>query len=392
MTSPVAARREADLDLEVHRPATLAETVSGDEWRALEQDGGASLFQSWCWLDPWCRIVAPVAREQPVLVLGRSRSGEVRLILPLSLTRRAGESVLGWLGQSHAGYSLPLIESRTRLDFGQGRIEDLVRWAAREAGAGVIHITNQPLMWDGDVNVHAMSPIQSSANDSYVLPFEHAFEAQYARLFSAKTRSKLRRKARRLADIGPLLIRDVKDPVERQRALGAFFRQKAAQLRGQGVPNVFEGLAIQSFYDALAAPRNGEAALQLMTLSVGDRIGAVVLSMRHAGTTYILNTSFAKDTDLADASPGQLLIHAHVRACHAAGMAAYDFGPGEAPYKSEWNAKPLALGASTRTVRVRGLALAAALRGATALKRGIKRSPRLWRAAKSARRIFARCD
>ena len=361
------------------------------DWQDFETGAVATLFQTWRWLDAWTRTAGRAHGEVPVIAIGRLPTGAIAMIWPLARSRRLGRPVLTWLGQSHLSYAMPLSAPALQDATTAAEFESVIGHVARIAGADAVYLTDQPVTWDGVNNAVARSGQYASPNDSFKLPLAADFDAQCKALFSSKTRSQLRRKTRRLSDLAPVSIADAGTLEQRLAWLDVFISQKRAQLAEQGAASVFDRPEIQAFYRDLADDQHGRrSALQITALTVGERVAALALAMRHGNRVYMLNTSIASDADLAESSPGKLLIHAHVEACHRAGATVYDFGPGEAAYKTDWHAQAVPLSALVRGVTIPGRAVALALGGALTAKRVIKRTPRLWRAAQAARKMAAR--
>jgi CelD/BcsL family acetyltransferase involved in cellulose biosynthesis len=365
-------------------------TTSAD-WTAFEREAVATLFQTSAWLSAWTRVAAAAHDETPVIAIGRRSDGRIGMILPLALTRRLGRPTLTWLGQSHLNYAMPLYAADVMARAQPSDMAALIRRIAADVGADAIFLTDQPLSWQGRSNPLAAAAGSGGINDSFSLALDADFDTQYKVLFSSKTRSQLRRKSRRLADIGAVEVGTAATTDERLHLLETFFAMKRGQLAEQGAANPFQVPAIQAFYRDLAThPSTDKAALEITSLAVSGRIAAIALAMRHGDTCYMLNTAFAADEDLRDASPGKLLIHDHVAASHRAGARTYDFGPGDAAYKADWHATTVPLATLTLGITTTGRLIAAALTATHRTKRAIKRSPRLWHAAQTLRRMLRR--
>lgn len=387
-----------DLRFEVRAigaPAAFAEQSGAtvEEWQALEARSTGTLFQTWRWLDAWSRTAAASFGEEPVTAVGRLPNGRAVAILPLARVRRFGRPVITWLGQPHSNYGQPLIDTAAAGMLRPEMLSDVAVDIARLVGADAVHLAGLPGADrpDRDRSAPARARTMATANDAFVLDLATDFSAQYAGLFSSRTRQQLRRKHRRLGELGPLAIRQARTVDDKLAFLDDFFAQKRAQLALQGVASIFDRPAIRAFYRELARPgASALPALDVTALRVGERTAAVVIAMTHRDRLYMLNTSISADADLSESSPGKLLIHAHVEASHRAGVRQYDLGPGSAAYKTDWRPRTLSLGDLVMPVSLPGRAVAAALATKVGAKRIIKRTPLLWQAAQTARRIAAR--
>lgn len=371
------------------RFAGLELTVAGclrglqGDWERLGASARFSPFQSWTWLDAWCAIAAPALGERPVIVIGRDDAGVARVILPLGVTRRLGLAALGWLGQSHANYAMGLIAPELAMRLEPAEARALLVRIARAVGADVVHLARQPATWDGIANPFVAFSATRDVNDSYVVALEPDFAAQEAHLFSARTRAGLRRKERKLAGMG-----EVQFVSGRERAptlIESFLAQKRDQLEDAGVASDFDRPAICDVYREMV--RSG--GVDIHALCVGGEAAATVVAATHQRRVYMLNTSIAAGR-VREASPGALLIRHHVAMAAAGAATHYDFGPGEAAYKRDWEPVVVALKTTAFAVTARGAALAAVLGAVRAAKRTVKRTPVLWSLAKRVRRLNAR--
>jgi CelD/BcsL family acetyltransferase involved in cellulose biosynthesis len=354
----------------VHRVSSL-ESLAAD-WNRLEAGGGTTVFQSYAYIRTWVALAAAGQGETPVYFVG-SRDGVVRFILPMAIARRAGVSVLGWLGQAHANYGMPVAEPGTFAAAG-GDVDDLLRLVARLAGAAVVHLDRQPEEWRGLANPFAIGAgSQASANDTFVLELGDDYPALHGSLFSSRTLSTLKRKQRKMAEVGPVAFNQPADVGRRRDIFDWFCVEKREQLARTGRGSAFDDPEIQSLYKAMAAD---EAGFQADELKVGDDRVAVGLTAYHAGVATLINTAHVGGT-YARFSPGTLLMHHMVETAHAKGARTYDFGPGELPYKLEWSPKVIGLRSTTIVLSWASLPLAALLRGKTWAKRVVKRNPRL---------------
>jgi CelD/BcsL family acetyltransferase involved in cellulose biosynthesis len=352
----------------VHRATSLPSLAA--DWQRLETCGGTTVFQSYAYVSSWLELAAAGHGETPVFFVG-SRDGAVRFILPMSIVRRAGVPVLGWLGQAHANYGMPVAEPGT---FAAGDVDDLIRLAGRLAGAAVVHLDRQPEDWQGIANPFATGAgSQGTANDTFVLELGEDYPALHARLFSSRTLSGLKRKQRKMAEVGPVAFNQPADAARRRDIFDWFCVEKHGQMARTGRGSVFDDPEIQSLYKAMAAD---EAGFQADELVVGEERVAVGLTAYHAGVATLINSAHVGGT-YARFSPGTLLMHHMVATAHAKGARTYDFGPGELPYKLEWSPRVVGLRSTTLALSAAGLPLAALFRAQTWAKRVVKRNPRL---------------
>lgn len=354
----------------LHRAASLP-SLEGD-WRRLETCGGTTLFQSYAYVGAWVAHAAAGHGETPVFFTG-SRDGAVCFILPMAITRRAGVKVLGWLGQAHANYGMPVAAPGTFAE-AAGDVGALVRQVAALAGAAVVHLDRQPEEWAGAANPFATGPgSRRGANDTFVLRLGEDYTALHGRLFSSRTMSGLKRKQRKMEELGGVSFNEPAEPSRRHAIFDWFCTEKREQLARTGRASPFDDPQIQALYKTMA---EDEATFQTDELVVGDERVAVGLTAYHAGVACLINTAHVGGA-FARFSPGTLLMHHMVAAAHAKGARTYDFGPGELPYKLEWDPQIIGLRSTTLATRWTGLPLAALLRTLGWAKCRVKRDPRL---------------
>ncbi len=343
------------------------------EWRALETLETASMFQGRDYTAAWLRTSAAACGEEPVFVTARLHDA-LAFILPMALTRRAGVRVLTWLGQSHSNYGMGVfhpeaLAASARDDWD---IDQLVCDLARRLGADLVHLDHQPAQWKGQANpfIASMRSLRT-ANDTFVVPLDEDFAAHYKRLFSSRTLSGLKRKQRKLEDMGKVSFARPQDEARSSDVLGWFFAQKKLQLEQSGRTSPFDAPHIQALYLGLARSTDTFDIDELMVDTTRVAMGMTA----HAGrTAYLLNTVH-QGAEFARCSPGALLLHRMVAQAHAAGARTYDFGPGELPYKLEWEPEVVPLFSSTHLIHPRAILVYAAYVFGGLAKAKIKRSP-----------------
>lgn len=346
-----------------------------EAWAALETYETAAMFQGRAFLSCWAHVAAERSGETLIYVAGH-RGEAPAFVLPLALTRTLGARVLTWAGQSHANYGMGLFHPDLIADFASGArdIDALIMAVAREAGADIVHLQNQPMTWAGRPNPFAGSVrAMLSANDTFVLPLDDDFQKQYKRLFSGRTLSSLKRKQRKLEDFGKPAFERPQDSARRMQMLDWFFATKTAQLAASGRESPFSHVEVQDLYRDMA---RDSGRFDIDTLNVDETHVAMGLSLREGKTAYLLN-SVHQGAAYARSSPGALLLHRMVASAHAAGARVYDFGPGELPYKLEWEPQVTPLVFTTHLVNPVHVLAYAVLVFKTLAKAKVKRDPKL---------------
>lgn len=375
------AMQWAGLDIEIGVSPAAIEA----EWQALELSGTASVFQSYKLALLWIAHAAAARGEEPLIVTGREGAA-LRMVLPLAIVRAGGVAVLQWLAQSHANYGMGLLAPNLIDRLEVGDCDELMTRIARVVGAHVVHLDRQPARWADRSNPFAASPCaRLTANDTYIVRLEGDYAAQYKRLFPKRTLQPIKRRQRRLEDMGALSFAPPQDRESRRKAFAWFVARKRDQLAETSGQNPFDEPGITPFYEALLE-EGGQ--FEIEQLLVGTQRAALGMTLYDRDMATGINTAHADQ--FSRGSPGTLLQHHIIAKVHARGARAYDLGPGYLPYKMDWAPQVIPLLATTHAVAVVGLPMQIRLVAATLLKSYVKRSPRLTGFVRSLRRTLQR--
>jgi len=321
---------------EIADPARLDEL--GGAWRELwRRDPHATPFQHPAWLLPWWRhlgegelralalwnrgtlagLLLLYRRDEPGGARWRFVGVATSDYLGGVFDPRRGEApreALAWIGDS-----LPRGETCecAQLPAGTG----LAR-AAAPSGLAEIRRAGEP------THVIALDPIAAGAPEAPL---------------TAKLRHNLGTARRRAERAGPLRLRssqcggasDLFEHLVRLHAVAWARRGDAGVLRDPRV---------------LAAHREGltmlhhDGAAALYALEVGERLVAVVYTLRDAGTTrppHVYSYLGGFDPEAAGWSPGALILREVIRDAAAGGAARFDFLRGGETYKARFGARPV---------------------------------------------------
>jgi CelD/BcsL family acetyltransferase involved in cellulose biosynthesis len=150
----------------------------------------------------------------------------------------------------------------------------------------------------------------------------------------AKFRANLRRRARRLQELGAVAVRRAEAPGEVDAALADFLALEASGWKGQGGTAIALDHALVGFYARVARDAAARGALAIRSLTLDGRPVAVHLGMVHRGAYLLPKTAY--DEALAHVSPGQLLQREVLAECEARGLARFDFLGPDMPWKRDW--------------------------------------------------------
>ena len=172
--------------------------------------------------------------------------------------------------------------------------------------------------------------------------------------------------------------------------LAAYFAQKAQQFAAKGISDDFADPMTQDWLLQLAgAPKTADTEpLRLFGLKLDDRYVAIWGAGRHGPSVSGMITSFDTEGEIARTSPGELLLEWVIGRLCAEGHHLFDFGVGEAHYKTLWSDTTIPLFDSYLHVSKTGAAITMLLRSKQSAKRMIKQSPRLMALMARARRLL----
>ena len=369
------------LDSAIIRDPAVAEPI----WRDLMSRSPAFIYQSPDFLLPWLEIYGRATGIEPLFILLRDLSGPV-LMMPLGVRRFGPCTIAECLGGKHANFNLPVFDP-PRLGGDAPAICAAFVSATRQSGIDLLVLANQPQSWRGVANPLRFERSLPSPSFGYALALEPDADLLIQRVLSKERRRKLRQKLKWLGDLGTVVFEEALDPVAQQVMLNTYFQQKSERFDAQGVTDPFADPAIRRWLGALAAFPSGQA-LRLFGLKLDQTYVAIWGVGQHDGVVSGMITSFAGSEALQRCSPGDLLLEWMLRRLCAEGVSQFDFGVGEAQYKSIWSDETIPLFDTHLGLTAKGAALSTLLQAKTRLKRAIKQSPRLMTNLKKVRQFW----
>ncbi len=301
------------------------------EWDALLARGPVDLpFLRHAFLEAWLDAFAPPGAKLLVLV-ARDASGAAAGFAPL-LAERRGAVV--WL-------RAPANDHSCRVEWVLGpdasgavaslwtHLRDELRWDA---------LVLRDLPRDGPTS-SLLEPLARAdghltgrweSQRSPYLPLDPPVEER----LSSKFKANLRRRRRRLEELGPVALRREDGRGDLAGALQEFFALEAAGWKGRSGTALANDPRLVGFYRAWAAEASARGALAIDALTLGGRAVAMHLGLVHRGAYYLPKTAY--DEGLGAVSPGQLLHREVVAGCRAAGLRELDFLGPDMEWKRDW--------------------------------------------------------
>lgn len=325
-----AARPRPPYRVEVRSGRAALAALSG-EWDALLARGPADLpFLRHGVLEAWLDAFSPPGAELLVLAV-RDGSGAAAGFAPFLSERRRG-----------------LVRLRSPANEHSCRVEWVLGPDAPGAVAAIwAHLRDQ-VRWD----VLLLRDLPRDGPTSTLLePLARAdghpcarWESQrspYLPLGSgagpqttARFQANLRRRHRRLAELGTVALRREDGGGDLEGTLREFLALEASGWKGRAGSALALDPRLAGFYRRWAQEAAARGALAIRSLTLDGRAVATHLGLVHRGTYYLPKTAY--DEALSAVSPGQLL-HGEVLAeCAALGLRELDFLGPDMEWKRDW--------------------------------------------------------
>lgn len=379
---PVAGGGSADpcLDVVVHDSLAAAEAA----WRALEAHGVLTPYQRYDWV---ASLVAAGADHNGRIAMAViRRAGQTVAILPLLIEPCYGAICARLLGADQSNSDWILAQAEAQLG-----PEDLLAIFARIAracgGIDLMVLRNQPETWQGMANPMLALPHTPAPTNLYATRIGGTPVPYVEHRLTTKRRSNINRGRRRLEELlGPVRLVRVADAALLEQMHAVFLAQRGARFDEMGVANIFAQAPFPQFFRDLTQNSFGSTrpALCAHALLAGEEIVATSWGAM-AGNHY---SQYINSTSAGPAGRYSLtgiLIADLMDELTQAGIETFDLGLGDFDYKVEWT-EPQAMFDSMIPLTWRGQVVAQVMQHRSALKRHIKQTPALWRAAKWLRR------
>ncbi len=331
---PSAARAPA-----VDRSPYLVEEVRGraaleglrERWDALAARGPADApMIRHGWISAWLDAFAPTAA--PLVLVARAASGEPVGIAPFLEERRGGVTRLLAPANDHSGRFEWVLGPDAAGAVGAlwAHLRDRVRW-------DVIVLRDLPREGPTSTFLDALARADRHPTgrwESQRSPRVALGGVSVDARASAKFRANLRRRARRLAEMGAVAIRRVGGGPDVDAALEEFLALEAAGWKGARGTAIALDPARVGFYRAIARDAAARGTLALRALLLDGRAIAFHFGLVQGGVYYLPKTAY--DEALGSVSPGQLLQREVLAECEASGLSGFDFLGPDMEWKREW--------------------------------------------------------
>jgi len=314
-------------------------------WRELEADAAPSLFQSWTWVGCLAeeRFRAPVllrvernGRTVGLALLGRTRG---RLGAEQVWLNESGDPALDAVYVEHNGILL----ANDAVDLLPASLHAMLAtpiaparrcgpWGRRLRLAGVDAAHLAAAQQIGAV--HVLNESVAPFVDLAALPVR---PESYLASLSANTRYQIRRSNRRIAQLGPLLVRQAETEAEALAFLDSLAALHQTTWSQRGSQGAFANPAFLRFHRALIARALPRGELALLRFVAGEHVLGYLYNIRLGNRVFTYQSGFDYAGCAAavgpHAKPGLTCHYAAIIRAQDEGAAVYDFLAGRDRYK-----------------------------------------------------------
>ena len=314
--------------IDVH--ATVSFDFGSDAYRRLHTRAGRSAFADPDWLIPLYAILAPALDVMPLVVEGRDADGELAFVVPLVRRTIDGETRIEFASLGVTDYVAPLVALDRRAAIRADR--DLAGRFRDAIGAEPVLIRrvrdDALCLWEGFIGAEP----QMLAMGAHAIVFGTPYREWRRASFGTRRAAELDRKARRLADLGPVRL----DIVEGEEARAALLAAQAFR-RGRFSSDPLQQGHGFDFYAPVATEGARSGLARTYRLSVGGAVAAVVFGLIEAGRFLYLLLG-ADYEHFGRCSPGMVALDLVMADWAAGGGTEFDFTIGDEPFKTDFGA------------------------------------------------------
>ncbi|MCA1403184.1 GNAT family N-acetyltransferase [Ensifer sp. IC3342] len=357
------------ITISIHTDMAALET----EWRVLDENDQNSLHQSFDWCAAWRKT-----HRGKMVFVRAVRGRQTLFILPLEIGSGRFFRTARLIGSDHSNLNTGLFPDEDAMPSAE-LMRVLTCGIKRQLRglADIVTLDRTPATWRGKIHPLAALPALRNINASLQLPLRGNMERTLAQLNAKRRRRKMRISERRLAAFGGYDYVVARETSEAHALLETFFQQKAARFEAHGLPDVFQDAETRAFFHQLV--ERGQTAdgrlLELNAIHLKGEHGGRILAiagLSRKGDHVICQFGSIDEEIAADSSPGELLFYRIIERLCSEGVALFDFGIGDQPYKRSWCTIETQLRDIVLPVTLRGHLAARVHRGAMLVKRLIK--------------------
>lgn len=369
--------------LRIHRSMDEMEPL----WRICEQRLASSVYQRFGFCRAYMNSIGEADSESFVAFELSDENNDCVLLLPLMMHSKGPWRIARFIGAKHSNFGLPLFDPARLATATGDEVEAFLRQAAALAGIDAFKLLNMPVRWADAPQPLALMRSQTSVNPAGRANLSADADETLKALRGARGMKQLRGKERKLAEQGSLVFRKAQDLQEQYSFLAAFLRQKAEWFEQRGMRDAFGDVQTLHFFENLIqenAASHGNT-IDFFSLLLNGHPIALYSGARHQNRLSLFTTSIMPDETIMRASPGELLLWRIMEDACSNGVRTIDLGVGASETKRRWLPDDEALVDVIRGYGAGGAALAHVMAHTQTIKRVIKSSPALLKAAKRLR-------
>ena len=369
----------APLTAHVFRHLKDAETT----WRALETVAVTSPYQRFDWIAAY--LDAGFEKHAAIRIVALYAGDVTIALLPLTVKSRMGASIAQIIGMPISNMDGLVFDPAYRDRLTPDAIMIMLNAVGQsgiEIDLAAFHCVVEN--WGGYDNPLMALPHAVAPNRLYFEPL-HPSDGEEGHRLPKRRRKNIRYSYRKLeSEFGPLRLKRADTAQDVLEIESQFLAQRTRRFAQMGVDNIFAQPAFRKFFTRLASDQvgNGCPALAFHALYAGETLVATAVGA-YANTHYSHYMNSTTDGDASRYSIIGVMLTLLVDELRAQGIESFDIGLGDFDYKTEWST-PQTVYDCLLPLNARGRLAAPALFAARALKRTIKQTPALWRAARAA--------
>jgi CelD/BcsL family acetyltransferase involved in cellulose biosynthesis len=348
-----------------------------EDWIALRETAVVSPYQNYDYVAAWFETIGRARGLEPMIVVARAPDGLPLALFPLATHQAAGLRVAEFLCGRERNLNLGLFRPGGGFD-SRGLLLAAAR--GRPKPPDLLYLRNQPRRFGAFENPLLGRDACPSPSFAYGTALPASVDALDCQTSKA-SRKKLRKKEKRLTELGALVFEHGASGERAREIIAALIAQKSALLAAKGAADVFEAPEMRAFLERACHA----GAMEVHALRLSGRIIATYVGPAKHGRLSALANSYDMDEEIARCSPGDILLRALMRDLIARGFAYFDLGVGEARYKNAVCDETIELYDLVMPVTRRGALAAPLLRTFLDGKRRIKQTPWLSRLSERAR-------
>jgi len=372
------SQTEAFARFAIYRDFASVEAV----WRAFESRADLTPYQRFDFLRLWHTYIGAKEGVEPLIAVAFDMRDEPLVLLPLGKFAKGPFAVARYLAGKHANYNFGIW--RKDHCFTSEFITQIISAiSAAEPDLAAIELHNQPYGWHGATNPFLQFAHQPSPSTGYRLKLGDSGEAVLKRQLTSSYRGRIRGKEKKLAALPGYRYFIAQTTEEISRCMDAFFAQKHAYMRTLKIPNPFDKPEVETFLRAAATSR----VLEIHALECESEVLALYAGVADDKRLSTMISSYTASEN-SRWSPGIITLSHAVANAADRGLEIIDLGVGEAEYKFVYCNEKEELFDNFLPLSTAGHAIVPLLRAQSNLKRFVKSSPALWRAAKTVRGLL----